>query len=181
MLNLLDIARNNFNVDSQVIGHQFIIDLLGTDLSMAPEELAVHIYNVQRKIIGYFGEINSKEILQVLSYIQRMYTQIEIYYTAEIGKNFKIIHGLGTVIGARVIIGDNVTIYQNVTLGDKGDGSRKRPKIDDNVVVFAGSKVLGGICIGANSIIGANSVVLDSFPENSIIAGSPARLVRRKI
>jgi Serine acetyltransferase len=180
LLNLMQIVQNSFTIDPCILSHQLIRDLLNTQVSLGPEKLAIHIYNVQRKIIDNFGEENSKEILQALSYVQRMYTQAEIYYSSEIGENFTLVHGLGTVIGARVKIGNNVTVYQNVTLGDKGDGSRRRPVLENNVIVFAGAKVLGGITIGANSIIGANSVVLDSFPENSIIAGSPARLIRRR-
>lgn len=180
MLNLLHIVRNHFTIDFQVIRDNKIIELLDRNVSMSPEQFAVHIYYLQRELIQCFGEESQKQLLQVLSYIQRMYTQIEIYYSAKIGQNLKIIHGLGTVIGARVVLGDNVTIYQNVTLGDKGDGSRKRPWIGNNVTIFAGCKVLGGISIGANSKIGANSVVFDSFPENSIIVGSPARLISQK-
>ena len=44
-------------------------------------------------------------------------THIEIHPAASIGENFKINHGIGTVIGPGVIIGDNVTVLQGVTIG----------------------------------------------------------------
>lgn len=169
MINLFKLVNLYFNIKIDIE----IKNLLNEDLFLKPEDLAIHIYRLQNKIIEKYGENNSSTILQVLSYIQRMYTQIEIYYSAKIGKNFKITHGLGTVIGARVNLKDNIHIYQNVTLGDKDGG---RPTIYDNVTIFAGAKVLGDIEIGKNSIIGANSVVIDSFPENSIIIGTPAKL-----
>ncbi len=138
--------------------------------------MAIYIYRLQRKIIELTGEGNSKELLLVLSYLQRMYTQIEIYYSAEIGKNFRIVHGLGTVIGARVKIKDNVTIYQNVTLGDTGTKSG-RPIIEDDVKIYAGAKILGSITIGSGAVIGANSVVNKSVKNNTIVAGVPARKI----
>lgn len=101
--------------------------------------------------------------------------QIEIFYSSTIGKAFKINHGVGTVIGARCKIGDNCTIHQNCTLGDHNGG---RPTLGNNVIIYAGAMILGDIHIGDNSIVGANSVVLDSFPENSIIAGTPAKLIK---
>lgn len=156
-----------------------ILMLLDQDLCLIPEELAVYIYRIQREIVSNYGEERYKDLLLILSYIMRMYTQIEIYYSAKIGENFKLVHGLGTVIGARVEIGDNVEIYQNVTIGDKKDGGRKRPVIGNGVSIYAGSKVLGGIHIGDNCIIGANSVVLNSFQDNLVIAGAPAKEIRR--
>lgn len=101
--------------------------------------------------------------------------QIEIFYSSQIGKGLKINHGVGSVIGARCTIGDNCTIHQNCTIGDHNGG---RPTIGNNVIIYAGAMVLGDINIGDNSIIGANAVVLESFPSNSIIAGTPARLIK---
>lgn len=178
MINIWKYINNNFNPKSEIFGEEFILSLLDQDLSISPPDLALKIYFIQNTIIERYEEHNSLEVLQILSYVQRMFSQMEIYYSAKIGKNFKIHHGLGTVIGARVIIKDNCTIYQNVTLGDKGRNGKGRPVIDNNVTIYTGAKVLGDIYLGENCIVGANSLVLSSFEKNSIIAGTPAKLVK---
>lgn len=106
----------------------------------------------------------------------------------EIGEGLLMYHPHDIVLGAGCRIGRNVTIYNGVTLGartlktlDKNkDISDRYPVIEDGVTIFSGAKVIGPVRIGKNSIIGANSVVNDSFPENSTIAGIPARLLNKK-
>ena len=61
---------------------------------------------------------------------------------------------------------------------DCKEQENRYPIIGDNVTIFPGAKIIGPVTIGDNCIIGANSVVNKSFPANSIIAGSPARLIR---
>lgn len=107
-------------------------------------------------------------------------TGIEIHPGATIGKGLFIDHGHGVVIGETAIIGDNVTLYQGVTLGGTGKERGKRhPTLEDNVMVSTGAKVLGSITIGANSKIGAGSVVLKDVPPNSTVVGVPGRVVKR--
>ena len=107
-------------------------------------------------------------------------TGIEIHPGATIGKGFFIDHGNGVIIGETTIIGDNVTLYQGVTLGGTGKEQGKRhPTIEDNVMISAGAKVLGSFTIGANSKIGAGSVVLEEVPPNSTVVGIPGRVVKR--
>lgn len=107
-------------------------------------------------------------------------TGIEIHPGAVIGKGLFIDHGHGVVIGETAIIGDNVTLYQGVTLGGTGKEHGKRhPTLEDNVMVGTGAKVLGSITIGANSMIGAGSVVLADVPGNSTVVGVPGRVVKR--
>ena len=107
-------------------------------------------------------------------------TGIEIHPGATIGKGLFIDHGHGVVIGETAIIGDNVTLYQGVTLGGTGKEHGKRhPTLEDNVMVGTGAKVLGSITIGANSMIGAGSVVLENVPPNSTVVGVPGRVVKR--
>ena len=92
-------------------------------------------------------------------------TGIEIHPGARIGKGLFIDHGNGVIIGETAVIGDNVTIYQGVTLGGTGKEHGKRhPTVEDNVMISAGAKVLGSFTIGANSKIGAGSVVLSEVP-----------------
>lgn len=107
-------------------------------------------------------------------------TGIEIHPGAEIGEGFFIDHGNGVIIGETTIIGNNVTLYQGVTLGGTGKEHGKRhPTIEDNVMISAGAKILGSFTIGANSKIGAGSVVLNEVPPNSTVVGVPGRVVKR--
>ena len=107
-------------------------------------------------------------------------TGIEIHPGAKIGKGLFIDHGNGMIIGETAVIGDNVTLYQGVTLGGTGKEHGKRhPTVGDNVMISAGAKVLGSFTIGANSKIGAGSVVLSEVPPGSTVVGVPGRVVRR--
>ncbi len=107
-------------------------------------------------------------------------TGIEIHPGAQIGTGFFIDHGNGVIIGETAIVGNNVTLYQGVTLGGTGKEQGKRhPTIGDNVMISAGAKILGSFTIGANSKIGAGSVVLEEVPPNSTVVGVPGRVVKR--
>lgn len=117
-------------------------------------------------------------IARAISQISRFFTGIEIHPGAVIGRRFFIDHGMGVVIGETCEIGDNVTLYQGVTLGGTGKERGKRhPTLEDNVLVATGAKVLGSIVIGANSKVGAGSVVLKNVPVNSTVVGIPGKVV----
>ena len=93
-------------------------------------------------------------------------TGIDIHPAATIGHHFTIDHGTGVVIGATCIIGNNVKLYQGVTLGAKSfpldengnpiKGIPRHPIIEDNVIIYSNSTVLGRITIGQGTIIGGN-------------------------
>lgn len=104
-----------------------------------------------------------------------------ISLNAEIGLGLKVPHPNGIVIGENVQIGDNCTIYQQVTIGGKAIGDAKvgnYPRIEGNIVIFAGAKLVGRITVGEHSVVGANSVVISDVPPCSVVAGIPARIIR---
>ncbi len=116
---------------------------------------------------------------RAISQLTRLLTGIEIHPGASIGRGFFIDHGMGVVIGETTEIGDCVTLFQGVTLGGTGKERGKRhPTLGNHVVVGAGAKILGGIRIGDNVKIGANSVVLKSVPANSTVIGVPGRVIK---
>lgn len=116
---------------------------------------------------------------RLISQLARWLTGIEIHPGATIGQGFFIDHGMGVVIGETAEIGDYVTLFQGVTLGGTGKERGKRhPTIGNHVVVGAGAKILGGIRVGDNVKIGANSVVLKSVPPNSTVIGVPAKVIK---
>ncbi len=116
---------------------------------------------------------------RAISQLARWLTGIEIHPSAKIGTGFFIDHGMGVVIGETAEIGDYVTLFQGVTLGGTGKERGKRhPTLGNHVVVGAGAKILGGITIGDNVKIGANSVVLKNVAANSTVIGVPGRVIK---
>jgi len=116
---------------------------------------------------------------RVVSQVGRFLTGVEIHPAAKIGGGVFIDHGMGVVIGETSEIGENVVIFQGATLGGTGKERGKRhPTIGSNVVIGAGSKVLGAITIGDHVKIGANAVVLRSVPPHSTVVGVPGRVVK---
>ncbi|MBH0178730.1 MAG: serine O-acetyltransferase [Nitrospira sp.] len=116
---------------------------------------------------------------RAISQLARWLTGVEIHPSATIGTGFFIDHGMGVVIGETAEIGDYVTLFQGVTLGGTGKERGKRhPTLGNHVVVGAGAKILGGITIGDNVKIGANSVVLKSVAANSTVIGVPGRVIK---
>ena len=117
---------------------------------------------------------------RLLSQVGRALTGIEIHPGARIGHGVFIDHGMGVVIGETAVVGDQCLLYQGVTLGGTGKAHGKRhPTLADNVVVGAGAKVLGAFTVGANTRIGAGSVVLRDVEADSTVVGVPGRVVHQ--
>ncbi len=103
-------------------------------------------------------------------------TGIDIHPGAEIGDYFSIDHGTGVVIGETCIIGSHVRIYQGVTLGAKsfkfdaaGNILRepRHPILEDRVVVYSNSSILGRVRIGHDTVIGGNVWQTTDLPPHS--------------
>ncbi len=107
-------------------------------------------------------------------------TGIDIHPEAQIGSHFFVDHGTGVVIGATSIIGNRVKIYQGVTLGAKSfpreeDGTlirglMRHPIIEDDVVIYSNTTILGRVTIGSKARIGANLWITEDVPSGSILS-----------
>ena len=86
--------------------------------------------------------------------------------------------GMGVVIHRRCVIGRRVLISPQVTIGGRS-GHHEVPIIEDDVYIATGAKLLGPIRIGRGAVIGANAVVLDDVPSDSVAVGVPARVVKK--
>ena len=96
----------------------------------------------------------------------------------KIGDNLKLPHRLNNVIIARnCSIGKNVTLFHNVAIAE--EDKSKITKIGDNVTIGAGAVILNNSNIGNNSIVGANSVVTKNVADNTIVAGNPAKVIKK--
>lgn len=93
--------------------------------------------------------------------------------------NEKIIIGSKCIFGPGTIICDNNSHNVVIDYFER----KKKPKsapiiIEDNVWVGMNCLILKGVCIGENSIVAANSLVLSDVPKNSLVGGSPAKLIK---
>lgn len=98
-----------------------------------------------------------------------------IHWREYLKKGTHFPHPRGIVINFLTKMGRRVTIYQNVTIGSHKGGV---PIIEDDVMIYANSCIIGGITLGEGCVIGAGSVVVKSVPRGEIWAGNPAKRIK---
>lgn len=98
---------------------------------------------------------------------------------ARIGPGLRLIHPTNVLIGRGVEIGQDCLIFNDVTLGT--GQLHGMPKIGNNVTIYPGARVLGGVVIGDNAMVGANCVVTRDVPSNSIMLTAPSRMIPRSL
>ncbi len=129
-------------------------------------------------------------IPRIMSENTHSLTGIDIHPGATIGKGFFIDHGTGVVIGETSHIGNNVKLYQGVTLGAKSfpldehgrpiKHIQRHPTVEDNVVVYSNSTILGGdTVIGRGTTVAGNVFLLQSTPPGSLVTRSEAGVMVR--
>jgi serine O-acetyltransferase len=129
--------------------------------------LAHSLWKAGRKDFALYLQSRSSEVFQT-----------DINPAARIGKGIFLDHATGLVVGQTAVIEDNVSMLQDVTLGGTGKETGDRhPKIRHGVLIGAGAKILGNIEVGHCARVAAGSVVLAPVPNNTTVAGVPAKVV----
>lgn len=122
---------------------------------------------------------------KVMIWMNRVLFSCDVQINMNIDKSVKFPHNaLGVVINNNAEIGRNTKILQNVTIGGNMDKIKvidgkevMTPIIGENVLIGAGSQILGPVKIGNNAKIGAGSIVMIDIPEDSIALGIPAKII----
>ncbi len=109
----------------------------------------------------------------ILTRIIQILYAIDIDYKATLSGGIVIVHGVGLVIGAGSKISSNVILFHGVTLGRRGIGPEIAdndgfPAIEEDCIICTGAILIGPIVIGKNTTIGANCVIADNIPSNSV-------------
>jgi serine O-acetyltransferase len=134
-----------------------------------PGFYAIAVYRIANKLTQLAIPI----LPRILSEYAHGKTGVDIHPNATIGVPFSIDHGTGIVIGATSVIGKNVCIYQGVTLGASQVSKvlsdiKRHPTVEDNVIIYARSTILGGrTVIGHDSVIGGSVFLTKSVAPHS--------------
>ena len=93
-----------------------------------------------------------------------------------VGPGLAIVHYGTIVISSCAVIGENCRIHAGVSIGASG-GESNAAIIGNNVYIGPGAKIVGHVCVGDNSVIGANSVVVADVPAGVTVGGVPAKII----
>lgn len=136
---------------------------------------AIHLYRLSHRLHNK----NFKRLSKFIDKFNFLIFNSMIPGGTKIGAESKLAYGgIGVVVHEKAIIGKRVIIGQNTTIGRKISPVGV-PRIGDNVYIGAGARILGDVNIGSNVIVGANSVVVKDVPDNCIVAGNPASVIRQ--
>lgn len=117
-------------------------------------------------------------IAQMLRGCVRIIFSADVPPQMQIGKGTVFPHdALGCVFHPDVKIGKNCKILHGVTMGGRA-GHKGLPIIGDNVVIGTHAQLIGNVKIGNNSIVGAGAIVTHDVPDNVVVVGNPARILK---
>jgi serine O-acetyltransferase len=143
-------------------------------LGISPEFRLV----VQFRVYSWLGDRGMRSLAYFLYAGARSRTACDLALGARIGPGMRIEHRTDVVVGPYAVIGEDVYLFNGVTIG------KRRPleddamaTIGDRVMLGSGAKILGGVHVGSDAVVGANAVVVADVPAGATVAGNPARVV----
>lgn len=187
---MIDIDLNEFR---QIMATGNIVEgeMLKTFHKLSQEALKITMeinnkYHTENEIVDLFSELTGQKVDESFRLFPPFYTDCGKNIT--IGKNVFINACCKFQDQGGITIGDGVLIGHGVTLATLNHDERpqfrqniypKPIKIGNNVWIGSNATILSGVTIGDGAIVGANAVVTKDVPQNTIVAGVPARIIRK--
>jgi len=130
-----------------------------------------------RSKTSIFSRIASVPVIVAYRVLSLNLIGFDIPTSTRIGPGLAIKHGVGLVVNNKADIGENVTLRQCTTIGSKTDGGA--PRIESNADIGSNCVVIGSIIVGTGAVVGAGSVVLKDVAAGDVVAGNPAKSLKR--
>lgn len=148
------------------------------------EFFPVYSFIIALRHYEYYHNIKSKKynIKKLLWYL--IYRHLSIKYNILIAANaaeegLHLVHPGFRLLGGDVTkIGKNCTILPNVLIGKKQPSLNCKAIIGNNVYISTGVTILAPVVIGDNVVIGAGAVVTHDIPDNTVVGGVPAQILK---
>ena len=165
------------------------------------DEMKAFRFTVQDKIWEY-NQLKPSQVKERRDFLAKIFGKIgekcnilppfkcDYGFHIEVGENFFANYNFIVLDGNYVRIGDNVWIAPNVGIYAAGHPLDVEDRIGgeeyafpvtigDNVWIGGGVTIIGGVTIGKNAVVAAGSVVIRDVPPDTLVAGNPARVIRR--
>lgn len=143
----------------------------------------IYHYIRHLRYVEYYEEKNKLLYLWHFFWYKRLGFKLRMtIYPNTIGPGLRIYHAGDFVhVGPNVQIGKNCTMLPGVVFGNKTEKPDDSPVIvGDNCYFGLGCKIFGSVRIGNNVTVGANAVVTKDIPENAVVGGVPAKVIKIK-
>jgi len=161
------LSKNHLLINEDLVAYKKEYDLKGSNRYALLHFL---FYHKSFRALFYYRIGDSKWLIWFIAPgIQNL-----TFSKCEIGGGLILYHAYGTILNASSI-GSNCKVAHNVTLGVKNG---LMPVIKDNVEIFTNAVIIGGITIGNNCMIGPGAVVFKDIPDNCVVVGNPAYILK---
>lgn len=143
----------------------------------------IYHYIKHLRYVEYYKNTKRSKILFLYHWLKYKRLGFKLRFTIypnTVGPGFRIYHAGGFIhIGPKVKIGKNCTLLPGVVFGNKSEIEDEGLTIlGDNCYLGIDAKIIGSVTIGNNVVIGANSVVTKDIPDNAVVAGIPAKIIK---
>lgn len=119
------------------------------------------------RVSSFLYRVHLEPLAKVIWYVNRMIYHVDLDYKARLAPGFRLVHGLGVVLGSGVVSDGPLTVYQGVTIGgssgryreDGRGGVFRQPHFGSNVIVYTNACIFGPIYIGNDAVVKAGRII----------------------